>query len=152
MYINLYPGKQLRSTRKSLLVTGLFLFFGGGYALLREFLWIDAFRTGWAVASAMLLGLGLLFVAYGTEVFRFKDAFFSMTPERIVYRLSLLGRERRIAWEEVQELIISESLVRFKLVSGSGVAMRLGAIQQPEIARHVSRSIHLAALDRKSVV
>ncbi|RIJ42982.1 hypothetical protein [Pontibacter oryzae] len=148
MYVNLFPGKQLRATKRSITLMGSFLFLGGGYALMREFLWFDGFRSGWALVSGLLGALGLLFIAFGTDFFRFKDAFFSMTPERIAYRLSLLGREHKIRWHDVQELVISDALIRFKLRCGKRVNMRIGAIQQPDIARHVSRSIHLAALEK----
>lgn len=148
MYVNLYPGKQLQATKRSMLLIGLFLFLGGGYALLREFLWLDTFREGWAVASGALMVLGLIPLAYGTDIFRFKDAFFSMTPDRIVYRLTLLGTETRVEWQQIQELRITEHIITFILKEGAAIKMRLGAIQRPDIARHVSRSIHLAALEQ----
>lgn len=148
MYVNLYPNKQLRSTKRSLLLIGLFLFFGGGYALLREFFWIASFREGWALASGVMVLLGLLPIAYGTEILRFKDAYFSMTPERIIYRLSLFGTETIVEWQQIQELHITEYVVNFILKGGSVLKMRLNIIQKPEIARHVSRSIHLAALEK----
>ncbi|WP_276499101.1 hypothetical protein [Pontibacter litorisediminis] len=148
MYVNLYPGRQLRSTKKSMLLLGLFLFFGGGYALLREFLWIGQFREGWAVASAVIMLLGILSIAYGSSVLHFKDAFFSMTPDRIAYRLSLFGGQTVVEWPQVEELKISVHAVNFVLRGGAIVKMRLTAIQDPKIARHVSRSIHLAALEK----
>lgn len=119
---------------------------------MREFLWLDVFRLGWAVASGILVLLGVLFISFGTDVLRFKDAYFSMTPERIAYRLALLSPEKQISWKEIKELKISELLISFVLVSGKTVTMRLGSIQQPHIARHVSRSIHLAAFEKGIVV
>ncbi|GHA75531.1 hypothetical protein GCM10007389_31760 [Pontibacter akesuensis] len=131
---------------------GMFLTLGGGYALLRELLWMDMFREGWAAASVLLVLVGATMLAFGTDIFRLQDAFFSMTPKRIVYRVSVLGRQQEINWEEVSALDITESLVTFVLVSGRQRYLRLGAIQQPEIARHVSRSLHLAAIEKGLVL
>ncbi|CAM3813363.1 hypothetical protein POKO110462_20835 [Pontibacter korlensis] len=148
MYVNLYPSKQLRSTKRSVLFIGLFLFFGGGYSLLREFLWLEIFRESWAVASGVMLLLGIVCIAFGTDVLRFKDAFFSMTPERIAYRLTLFGAETVVYWQAVKELHVTEHLISFELREGDTLKLRLGHIQQPAIARHVSRSIHLAAFEK----
>jgi hypothetical protein len=148
MYVNLYPGKQLRSTKRTVLLIGLFLVLGGMYALLREFLWMEPFREGWALASGAMVLLGLLPLAYGTDMLHFKDAFFSMTPDRIVYRLTLLGTEKVVEWQQIQELHITEYVIKFILKGGSITKMRLSAIQKPDVARHVSRSIHLAALEQ----
>lgn len=148
MYVNLFPGRQLRATKRSTTLTGFVLLLGGSYALVREFLWLDTFRLGWALVSGLLVATGLLFIAFGTDFFRLKDAFFSMTPERIAFRLTLLGREHKIVWQEVKEIVVSDIVIRFKLTNGKNVKMRIGSIQEPEIARHVARSIHLAALEK----
>ncbi|GAB3821597.1 hypothetical protein [Pontibacter rugosus] len=147
MYINLYPNKSLKSTKKSLLLTGAFLTVGGGYALLREFLWLPVFREEWAFASALLILIGGFMLAFGADVFRFNDAFFSMNRERIAYRLTLWGSIQEIYWKDLNALEISWSLISFELTSGKRLHLRLEAIQQPEVARHVSRSLHLAALN-----
>lgn len=152
MYVNLYPGKHLQATKRSLLLMGLFLFFGGGYALLREFLWIGSFREGWALASGALMLFGLISIAYGTERFHFKDVYFSMTPQRIKYRLALFGAEKVVEWQQIQELQISSHQINFKLKGGDVAKMRLSTIQSPQLARHVSRSIHLAALEQGVMV
>lgn len=148
MYVNLYPGKQLRAARRFMLLLGLFLFVGGGYALLREFFWMETFRDRWAAASAVLMLLGLVPLAYGANLLHFKDAFFSMTPQQIAYRLTLFGPQTVVEWPQVQELGITEQLISFKLEGGMVTRMRLNMIQDPAIARHVSRSIHLAALEK----
>lgn len=148
MYVNLYPGKQLRNAKRSMLLVGLFLFIGGGYALLREFFWMEEFRQGWALASAGLMLLGVLPLAYGTELLHFKDAFFFMTPQRLAYRLSLFGSEKVIEWAQVEELHITRHVISFLLTGGHVQRLRLHAIQDASLARHVSRSIHLAAMEK----
>ncbi|TPE43702.1 hypothetical protein [Pontibacter mangrovi] len=148
MYVNLYPNRQLRATKRSVLLMGLFLLLGGGYALLRELLWMEALRPGWAAASGLMVLSGSVCLAYATEVLRFKDAFFSMTPERIAYRVSLFGSETVVEWQHIQELRITEHYVSFALTGGAFQKIRLGAIQSPDIARHVARSIHLAGLEK----
>jgi hypothetical protein len=71
-----------------------------------------------------------------------------MTPERIRYRLSLLGREHQLLWKDVRALQVSKQLVVFKQSGGEMVRLRLGLIQQWSTAQHVSRSILLAALEK----
>lgn len=131
-----------------MLVLGLILIAGGASALLRETLWQVGLRVEWVVASAVLLLVGLLSLAVATDKIHLPDAYFSMTPERIRYRLSLLGRERQLHWTDISTLQVSERLVVFQQRSGEEIKMRLGLIQQPEIALHVARSIMLAALER----
>ncbi|PRY13648.1 hypothetical protein CLV24_10518 [Pontibacter ummariensis] len=148
MYVNLFPRKQLRATKKSVLVLGLFLGVGGAYAVLRELLWQTAFRPYWAMASVLIVLIGLLCLAVATDFIRLKDAYFSMTPERVSYRLAVWGREHFLLWKDVQALQVTKHWVSFILHNGEIKKLRLGLIQNPEIAHHVSRSIHLAALEK----
>jgi hypothetical protein len=148
MYINLCPNGQLRSTKRNMLAIGIFWTAGGAYALLRETLMRGDLRVEWAVASAVLLLAGFASVAVAMDKVQLPDAYFSMTPERIRYRLSLLGREHLLCWEEIKALQVSEHQVTFEQRNGEVTKLRLGLIQQPEVALHVSRSIMLAALEK----
>jgi len=148
MYINLHPNKQLHATKKMMLVMGLLLAAGGAYALLRELFWLHDFRTGWAVASAAVSLGGFLSIAVAMDKIRLKDAYLSITPDRVKYRLCLAGREHLLPWKNVKALQVSERVIAFELKQGTVVKMRLGLIQQQEIAQHVSRSVLLAALDQ----
>lgn len=152
MYVNLYSRKQLNKTKQFLLVAGTFLAVGGAVALARELFYQTPFRLNWAVAGSMLLVVGLLWSLAARNTMLFKDAYFSLNPERVSYRLALLGREVVILWKDISALKIQEQLITFELSSGRSIKMRLGAIQQPDVARHVSRSIHLAALEKHIMV
>ncbi|MCJ8165774.1 hypothetical protein MKJ04_13050 [Pontibacter sp. E15-1] len=148
MYINLYPNRQLQSTKKTVLGLGLFCATGGAYALMRELFWIHDFRVGWALSSALLTLVGFLSIAVAMDKIRLKDAYLSITPERIMYRLTLTGRERLIRWDNVQAMRMTEHVVIFDQKEGAPRRMRLGLIQQPEMALHVSRSLMLAAIEK----
>jgi hypothetical protein len=148
MYINLCPNGQLRSTKRNMLAIGVFWAAGGAYALLRETLMRGELRVEWAVASAVLLLAGFASVAVAMDKVQLPDAYFSMTPERIRYRLSLLGREHLLFWEDIKVLQVTEHQVTFEQGDGGVAKLRLGLIQQPEVALHVSRSILLAALEK----
>lgn len=148
MYINLYPNKHLNATKKTVLATGLFLAAGGAYALLRELFWQTDFQPGWAVASAGITLIGFLSIAVAMDKIRLKDAYLSITPERLMYRLSVMGREQLLPWENIKAMQVTEHLVVFEQGQGTVTKLRLGLIQQPEIARHVSRSILLAAMEK----
>lgn len=148
MYINLYPNKHLNATKKSVLAMGLFLAAGGAYALLRELFWQTDFQSGWAVASAVVTLVGFLSIVVAMDKIRLKDAYLSITPERLMYRLSVMGREQLLPWESIRALQVTEHVVVFEQEQGTVTKLRLGLIQQPEIARHVSRSILLAAMEK----
>jgi hypothetical protein len=111
-------------------------------------MWQNELRVEWVVASAMLLLISLVFLAIATDRIHLPDAYFSMTPERIRYRLSLLGREHQLQWKDVRALQVSKQLVVFKQSGGEMVRLRLGLIQQWSTAQHVSRSILLAAMEK----
>ncbi|MHA6247016.1 hypothetical protein ACXYMU_03700 [Pontibacter sp. CAU 1760] len=148
MYINLYPGKQLRSTKNYLLATGLFSAAGGSYALLRELFMLNDFRIGWATSSAAVTLAGFLMILVAMDKILLKDAYVSITPERVAYRLTLTGREHFLLWHNIKALQITEHYVAFEQGAGSVIKMRLGHVQQLEVAHHVSRSIMLAAMEK----
>ncbi|WP_439880231.1 hypothetical protein ACSX1A_13830 [Pontibacter sp. MBLB2868] len=148
MYVSLYSRKQLKQTKQFIFLASVFIMAGGAYALIREFFFQDSFRLGWAVASAVLVLTGFLWSLVGSNKFRFKDAYFSLTPERISYRLAVFSTEKVIFWSDVSSVQITRNTVWFHLDSGQNIKMRLGNIQQPEVSLHVARSIHLAALEQ----
>ncbi|MBF9252042.1 hypothetical protein I2I11_01920 [Pontibacter sp. 172403-2] len=131
-----------------MLLSGIFLIGGGAYALLREVLWEDHFRAGWAIASVVVLLAGLIWTALATDKILLKDAYFSMTPERIAYRVALLGRERVLPWQQVMKVWITNYFVVFEMENSKPVILRLGSIQQEDVARHVAGSLRLAALEK----
>ena len=152
MYINLYPQKQLMQTKRYMLIAAAFLIVGGAYALFREVLLQDVFRPGWAVSSILILSVGIVSWLIANNRLATRDAYFSMSPERIKYRLAVFAKEQVIYWKEVDALDIAAQTIVYHLTSGDSITMRLGNIQQPEVMLHVSRSIHLAALEKGIMV
>ncbi|MDX5482172.1 MAG: hypothetical protein LPK07_10875 [Hymenobacteraceae bacterium] len=148
MHIKLYSDQQKARTRRNTGLMGFFLSLGGGYALFRELFLLEALRTGWIAASVAIVVVGALFLAVATGLLKLKDAYFSMTPELINYRLAPLSLERFVLWHNVKALQISKHKVVFELRTGKKVRLKFGSIQEPEVALHVSRSIHLAALEK----
>lgn len=149
MYVNLYPTKELKKTKRVLLWGGIFFLCGGLSVLLSELVAQSQIRWGWTAAAIMLCAAGACCMAVGTGRFHLKDAFFSMTPERISYRLTLYGAEQVIYWESIDSIQASEHTLVFELKDSNQVRMRLGHIQSPQIANHVSVSIQLAAIEQK---
>lgn len=148
MYVNLYPNKQLKRTKQVLLWSGLFLLIGGVAALLSEFATEEPSRWGWALAACLVSLTGIFWVAAGAGKLYMKDAYFSMTPEKISYRLNLFTAERIIYWNSIDSIQASQHTLLFELKDGGQVVMRLGNIQSNRIANHVSVSIQLAAIDQ----
>ncbi len=148
MYVSLYSSKKLRQTKKFMLLSGVFLIVGGAYALGRELVGEDSFRLGWAIASVTVVLTGLVCTALATDKILLKDAYFSMTPDRIAYRVSLLGGEQILPWQEVMKVWITNYFVVFEMEHSNPVTLRLGSIQQDEVANHVAASLRLAALDK----
>ncbi|MBX0332747.1 hypothetical protein K3G39_05810 [Pontibacter sp. HSC-14F20] len=148
MYVNLYPNKALKRTRRILLWSGILLLCGGLSALFGEFVARDEIRWGWAGGALIVSAVGMLGFAVGAGYLQLKDAFFSMTPERISYRLTLYGTEQTIYWDTIDSIHASEHALVFELKDSRQMIMRLGHIQSPEIANHVSVSIQLAAIQQ----
>lgn len=149
MYVNLYPNKELKKTKKILLWTGILLICGGLSALVGEFIAREEIRWSWVAAATLVSMLGGLGLAVGSGYLHLKDAFFSMTPERISYRLTLYGAEHTIYWETIDSIQASENALVFELKDSRQQIMRLGQIQSNKIANHVSVSIQLAAIQQK---
>lgn len=148
MYVNLYPYKALKRTKKILLWGGVAMLCGGLAALLGEFVAQDQVRWGWAVAAGLVSGLGAFGFGLGAGYARLNDVYFSMTPERISYRLHFFAPAHTLAWEAIDSIQASKSILVFELKDSKQLVMRLGHIQDPKIANHVSVSIQLAAMQQ----
>lgn len=122
---------------------------GGLGLLLGELVAKEVPRLYWSLAAGLVSLLGVLGMALGLGKMHFKDAFFSMTPERISYRLTLYGPERTLYWSNIDSIQVSEHSLLFELKDGNQVTMRLGNIQCPQTANHVSVSIQLAAVSQQ---
>ncbi|WP_299987206.1 hypothetical protein [uncultured Pontibacter sp.] len=148
MYVNLYPNKELKKTKRVLLWIGILMLCGGLSALFVEFVAREEVRWSWAGGALAVSIIGMLGFAVGASYIRLKDAYFSMTPERIAYRLTLYGAEHTIYWDAIDSIQASEHALVFDLKDSEQLIMRLGHIQSPEIANHVSVSIQLAAIQQ----
>ncbi|TXK52091.1 hypothetical protein FVR03_02170 [Pontibacter qinzhouensis] len=152
MYINLYPHKQLDKTKSFFSKSGFFLIAGGSYSLFNEVWFRDETRLPMSVAAASLVVGGVVGLCVGLDKIRLKDAFFSMNPEQIRFRLTVYGREQSLLWNEVASVSISTYQVVFLMKNGKQVKMRTGAIQAEEVAHHVQTSIRLAAMEKRIAV
>lgn len=149
MYVNLYPHKELKKTRQLLLWTGILLLCGGLTALAGELIAREEIRWVWAVGALVVSAIGSLGFAVGAGHLQLKDAYFSMTPERIAYRLTLYGTEHTIYWDTIDSIQATAHTLVFDLKDSRQVIMRLGHIQSRETANHVSVSIQLAAIQQQ---
>ncbi|PVY43278.1 hypothetical protein [Pontibacter virosus] len=149
MYVNLYPNKELKKTKQILLWAGILMFCGGLSALIGEFIAREEIRWTWMAGALVVSAIGLLGFAVGAGYVQLKDAYFSMTPERIAYRLTLYGAEQTIYWDTIDSIQATEQALIFDLKDSRQLVMRLGHIQSPEIANHVSVSIQLAAIQQQ---
>jgi hypothetical protein len=148
MYINLYPIKQLQRTKLSLLGFGIFLSGGGAYALVRELTQREQLQPAWLLGACMVTAIGAVFIALGTNRIHLKDAFFAMNPERISYRLTVYGRERLVHWQAIESINIVPDKIVLRLKTGKKLTLRLGHLQDQQIARHIEASVRLAALQQ----
>lgn len=148
MYVNLYPHKTLKRTKKMLLWGGLALLCGGLAALAREFVGEEEIRLGWALAAVAVSVAGMAGGSAGAGYVPLNDAYFSMTPERISYRLHFFASECTLPWSSIDSIQASENMLVFDLKDSEQQIMRLGHIQDPNIANHVSVSVQLAAMQQ----
>ncbi|MFT2009041.1 hypothetical protein ACMA1I_10230 [Pontibacter sp. 13R65] len=152
MYINLYPHKQLDKTKLFFSRSGLFFLTGGAYALTNE-IWIrEEGRLGWGLAAASVVSAGVAFLCIGLDKIPLKEAFFSMSPDQIRFRVTLYGKEQSLLWQDVASVNISRHQVVFCKKDGQLVTMRTSAIQTPELAHHVQTAIRLAAMEKRITV
>ncbi|MBD1396737.1 hypothetical protein H9Q13_06120 [Pontibacter sp. JH31] len=149
MYVNLYPNQALKRTKRVLLWGGAFMLLGGVVALLSEMVWQEQPRWAWVMATCLLIASAAWAMAVGAGKLHLKDAYFSMTPERISYRLNLYSPERVIYWSSIDSIQASIHTLVFELKDSKQVVMRLGNIQCNQTANHVSVSIQLAAVQQQ---
>ena len=149
MYINLISSKEIEKAKESMLWLGLFMLSGGMAALLNDMVVQEHTRWGWAGAAFLISLIGVVLVATGLDKVQLKDPYFAITPARISYRLSPLGRERMIYWQHVTGVQVSDRYILFDLISGRQILLRLKAIQSSNIASQVAVSVQTAALKHK---
>jgi hypothetical protein len=148
MFIQLFPTKSLQKTKHYSLLLGIFLVLGGSYALVRELILSSQSNILFAYVAGALVLTGLAALAFATDKFPLKETYFSMTPERVSFRTSLFGQEYLLYWNTIREIKITEKVVLFELKNGSEIDLALTTLPQPEIAKHISVSIRLAALEQ----
>lgn len=150
MYISLYTARQLEQIREKMLWLGLFMLSGGLASLLYNLMLQEGVgvRWYWAAAACIVAVSGAVFVALGTGKLQLKEAYFSITPVMISYRLHLFSQERMIYWQQVTGVQVSERYVLFDLNSGGQVLLRLSSLQSDNVARHVATSLQTTALER----
>lgn len=148
MYINLYTTKQLHELKARMLWLGLFLSSGGAASFLYNVLLIERTRWYWAGAAFVILAVGLLLVAAGTDKVKLKNAYFSISPSNISYRLNFYSSEYVIDWRHISAVQLCDSGVLFNLHSGRQPVLHFSLFQSYNIACHVGTSIQLAALER----
>ena len=149
MYINLVSAKEVEKAKESMLWLGLFMLSGGMAALLNDMVLQEHTRWGWAGGAFLVSLIGVMLVAVGLNKVQLKDPYFSITPAKISYRLSLLGSERMIYWQYVTSIQVSDRYILFDLNSGRQILLRLKAIQSSNKANHIAVSIQTAALKNK---
>ncbi|QCR24741.1 hypothetical protein [Pontibacter sp. SGAir0037] len=152
MYINLYPNKEKSKTKKNLLLLGFFFFAGGAYAFFRETVLQDTIRVNWVIGAVVIFIAGILSIFMATDRIWLKDAYFSMQPDYIKFRLSFFSKEHMLRWSQIQQVRISKHFVLFELNNQEQVELKLGAIQSDDVARQVTSSLRLAALDHQIAV
>ncbi len=113
--------------------------------MLRELLWEEQFRLGWAVACGVILLAGAVLLAMATGIIHLKETYFSLTPEHVAFRVAIFGKEQLLPWQEVEKLWITEYFVVFERENRKPVIIRLGSIQQQEVAQQVIDSLRAVA-------
>ncbi|MBD1396738.1 hypothetical protein H9Q13_06125 [Pontibacter sp. JH31] len=149
MYISLYSAKQIKEIKESMLWLGLFMLSGGLAALLHDIAIRDETRWYWAGAAFIVLLTGVLLVALGTNRLHLKEAYFSITPASISYRLHHFSQHQMICWRQIAGIQVSERYVLFDLHGGRQVLLRLKAIHSNNVASQVAAGVQVAALEHR---
>lgn len=152
MFVQLYPYKSLQKSKSFCFMLGIFLTAGGSFSLFRELVLSHQVNDLFVCAAAVFLLAGIVTIAFATDRLPVKETYFSMTPERISFRVSFIGEAHTLRWNTIKEIKITDRVILFELKNGSEVVLRLGAIQVPETAKHVRASIRLAALEQNICV
>lgn len=148
MYISLYSQKQLHKLKRNVLLLGLFLTAGGSVSLFREVVFTGAMRPEWLAAAALLVVAGGIGIAIANDVIRLKDAYFSMNPSRLAFRLTLFGREYQLLWTQIRAVRTTDESIVFELRNEKELVILLSTIPDSKVARHIQASISLAAMEQ----
>ncbi|MBC5775479.1 hypothetical protein H8S95_15485 [Pontibacter sp. KCTC 32443] len=152
MFISLYTNSQIKQLKRNILILGVFLTGGAAFALARELFLVATLRFEWLLAAALVLVTGIVGIAVAQGYPLLKEAYFSMNPSRVSYRLTLFGREYVLPWSQVAAIRISENAIVFELRNAQEVTLRLSTIPDEQAARHIRASIGLAALEQNIYV
>ncbi|NEM98188.1 hypothetical protein [Pontibacter burrus] len=126
----------------------LFLLGGGGFAIVREMLWLDAMRPGWLVAATLLVLAGAAGLAICANLIPLRETYFSMNSSRLGYRLTFFGRKQELFWTQIRAVMLTDEKVVFELRNEKELVMPLHHIPDSKIARHIQASISLAAMEQ----
>lgn len=148
MFISLYPEKQLNQLKTNILMAGVFLVAGGAFAMYRELQMPDPFSREWLYASILLVISGIICIAVAKNYILLHEAYFSMNPNRLSFRLTFFSREHVLQWSQLTAVRVAENEVVFELHNKKAVALRLSNIPDEQVARHIRSSIGLAALQQ----
>ena len=148
MFIQLYSNKNLQKTKSYCLMFGAFLVIGGGSAFVREVVFSNNTNVVFAYGGVIFMLAGVVALAFATDKLPVKETFFSMTPERVSFRLSFFGKAHTLRWNNMSEVVITDHKIVFELKNGTEIELRFAAIQLPETAKHIRSSIRLAALEQ----
>ncbi len=111
---------------------GVFLTAGGSFSIFRELVLSYQANELFVFAATLFLLAGIITIAFATDRLPVKETYFSMTPERIRFRVSFIGEEHILRWNTIQEIKVTDHIILFELKNGSEVVLRLGAIQLPK--------------------
>ena len=125
----------------------LFLLGGGGFAIVREMMWLNAMRPGWLVAATVLVLAGAAGLAICASLIPLRETYFSMNSSRLGYRLTFFGRKQELFWTQIRAVMVNDGKVIFELRNEKELVMSLHHIPDPKIARHIQASISLAAME-----
>jgi hypothetical protein len=148
MYITLYTARQLRQIKDRVLWLGLFMAAGGAAAFIHHVLLAGDNLWLWAVAALLVLLFGVAMIAVGTNKLFIRDAYVSITPVKVSYRLNFYSSERAIEWKQVSGIQISDNTILIDMHSRRQKEFNLSSIQSNNMASHVAVSLRMAALER----
>ncbi|NDK55145.1 hypothetical protein [Pontibacter fetidus] len=148
MFISLYSEKKLKQLKTNILIAGAFLVLGGAYALFRELQLPDPFYREWLYAAVLLVITGLVCIAIAKDYILLHEAYFSMNPNRLSFRLTFFSREYVLPWSQLTAVRVTENSIVFELQHHKTVTLRLSNIPDEQVARHIRASIGLAAMQQ----
>ncbi|WP_299702951.1 hypothetical protein [uncultured Pontibacter sp.] len=152
MYVSLYTAKQLRKIKDRMLWLGLFMSTGGAASVLHNILLAEQTRWYWALAALLIMAVGVILIAVGTDRVQLRTAYFSISPSLISYRLNFYSPEHLIDWRHVSAVYLCDNCVLFDLHGGKQKSVNFLTFQSSNLACHVGLSIQAAALARAIAV